>query len=1013
MEIDPGHPARATHRRPTIGVLVGWQVYSGAFDSFLDRVFHGILAAAAERDCNLMLACGTGVPYGVGFGKAAWPLTSPLVDFVPVGPWNCDGLIVLPPIGIPGQAEYVTELIHNHYPVVCSVEFNVGTIVSVDNRSGVYQAIDHLIAHGHRRIAFISGRMGEIDGDSRVRLLAYQERLEHHGIAYDPNLVEIGYHNKFGGQQAMHALLGRKAKFTAMLGSNDESAVGAMQVLQAAGYLVPQDVAVIGFDDRIDARAQIPMLSSVHFPMFDVGYQALQTLLKQIDGSLTEPQKIMIPTRLVIRKSCGCLAGMNSENIPAGKPNLSAEPGLSINLGAPHPAKDGEPALDQQKTYKALTQTIITSVSSEEYHLGLREVDHLCRRLVEGLQTSLETGNPSIFLLTFQQILTRTSTQNDDLFTWHKVTTIMRSWLPRLIQAAGNAEGSTTPLTRQAADEMLIQARTMINEISQGQTARQTVWLENISNQLGEMSACFFTAQSENEIYTELIRRLPSVGILHAAIAYYARTEDDEYTWSDLQAASGGLDFCRRRFPSRYFPPDGLFPADRPFSVAVLPMNIEGVNSGYAVFDAGNLPVCATIVQQLTASIRGIHLYSQAVEARQIAETGKRMAEEANRMKNRFLSWVIHELRTPLNLIYGLSDMLLQENSSPQSGKVTVEREDLERIHIGSEHLVNLIRDVLDLASSEIGQLKLVRETLDLNIELRATAAIGSQLARSKHLILRTEIDEKLPAVFADRTRIRQIILNLINNSVKFTNQGEIILRANAVGRVVMITIQDTGLGIPPGEQSRIFEEFQQSERTSARGFGGLGLGLAICKRLVEMHGGEIGVQSSGEEGKGSTFYFTLPSVNALPEALVPPTLQSTLRENFTAQKLLLLVNDSLDGKEIKSQLDQRGYETQVYLVREENDWLAKVLLEQPQAVVLDLGLASRLGWEILKILKENPATQELPVMFCALEEEEDSGALLELDYITKPMGSAELAASCFRAVLPKAETRRRRKKRS
>ena len=195
-----------------------------------------------------------------------------------------------------------------------------GTAVTADNRSGIKQAIDHLVSHGHRRIAFISGR-ADVDGDSRIRLQAYHEGLQRHGIAYDPNLVANGYHNKVGGRQAMQELLERKAKFTAMIGSNDELAIGAMHVLQAAGYLVPQDVAVIGFDDRIDARAQIPMLTSVHFPMFDVGYQTVQTLLKIIDGSLTEHQKIMIPTRLVIRESCGCLAGHEFRENSSGKPD--------------------------------------------------------------------------------------------------------------------------------------------------------------------------------------------------------------------------------------------------------------------------------------------------------------------------------------------------------------------------------------------------------------------------------------------------------------------------------------------------------------------------------------------------------------------------------------------------------------------------------------------------------------------------------------------------------------------
>jgi len=966
------------HGRPTIGVLVGWQVYSGTFDSFLDRVFHGILAGVAERECNLMLACGTGLPYGVGFGRPAWPFTSPVVDFIPVGPWNCDGLIILPPIATPSQADYANELIRQKYPLIFSEKIENAGAVTVDNYGGIMQAMDHLVAHGHRRIAFIHGCHGSIDEDSRIRFQAYREALQKHGLVYAPGLVASGYHSKTGGQQAMHELLNRKARFTAMIGSNDESTIGAMDVLQQAGYLVPQDVAVIGFDDRIDARAQIPMLTTIHFPMFDLGYQAVHELLNTIEGKRSQPRELVIPTRLVIRGSCGCVPGTAANTLqhPDLGPNAETRKILEINASeSPITAGSNQ----KQEIIAALTQAIIRAVGSEEYHLGLREVDHLSQRLVEALQASLERGNPAIFSLTFQQILARTSAQNDDLFTWHKVTRIILDWLPALLAA------TPVVLTRDQALDMLNQIRVTISEISQGQIARQTVRLEYVANQLGEMSARFFTAQDETLVFAELHQRLPAIGIAHAAVAFYSEANGDAYALSQLQTLTGGLEYCNQSYPTRQFPPEGLYPAGRPFTIAILPMMISGVNTGYAVFETGNLAICANIVQQLSASLKGIQLYRDAIEARQIAEQGKRMAEEANRLKNRFLSWVIHELRTPLNLIYGLSDMLLQDNSQPRVGKMAVDREDIERIHLGGEHLVNLIRDVLDLASSELGQLRLVRETLDMKDELLTIASIGSHLARDKNLTLRTEIEALLPPVYADRTRIRQVILNLLNNAVKFTGQGEIILRAHALNDVVLIAIQDTGLGIPFGEQERIFEEFQQSERTSARGFGGLGLGLAICKRLVEMHGGEIGVQSSGEEGKGSTFFFTLPAVNTQPQPASPASLP------ILAQRLLLLVSDAAGAKEIKKHLNQRGFETQILLVDDENDWMVKVLQERPQAIVLEAGLASRLGWEVLKVLKENQLTLNLPVMFCFLKEETDTGSMLELDYLTKPISSTDL----------------------
>ncbi len=263
-----------------------------------------------------------------------------------------------------------------------------------------------------------------------------------------------------------------------------------------------------------------------------------------------------------------------------------------------------------------------------------------------------------------------------------------------------------------------------------------------------------------------------------------------------------------------------MYPDDRPFSLLLLPLIVQGEQVGFTTFSAPEIGLLGSIVRQLAAALNTARLYQEATE-------GRRLAEEANRLKSRFLSTVSHELRTPLGLIVGL------------------------------------IRDVLDLARNEMGQLKLMREPLDLIQVLEVIEVVGGQLARDKGLTWRTEISPDLPKAWGDRTRLQQVALNLISNAVKFTSQGEIVLKAEAGQDMVIISVSDTGLGIPPEEQEVIFDEFRQSERTATRGYGGLGLGLSICKRLVELHGGTIGARSSGEKGAGSTFYFTLPATQS------------------------------------------------------------------------------------------------------------------------------------------------------
>ena len=239
--------------------------------------------------------------------------------------------------------------------------------------------------------------------------------------------------------------------------------------------------------------------------------------------------------------------------------------------------------------------------------------------------------------------------------------------------------------------------------------------------------------------------------------------------------------------------------------------------------------------------------------------------------------------------------------------------------------------------------------------------------------------------MWGDRTRLRQVLLNLVNNAIKFTSHGEIRLTVQADHGQVIVSVEDTGLGIPLHEQSAIFDEFRQSERTTARGYGGLGLGLAICRKLVEMHGGEIGVSSSGLEGEGSKFYFSLPVIETQAEFLENSTPPSD------AQRVLLLVKDASGGVLLQKDLVQRGYDVELLVIEQERDWLASLLRVVPDVVVLDLGLASERGWEILKILKENPATQDIPVLFYSLSSDTNHGSLLEIDYLTKPVGSTAM----------------------
>jgi signal transduction histidine kinase/AraC-like DNA-binding protein len=915
--------------RLTIGALAGWQE-GRKLDTFIGHVFRGIQAAARDQGCNLLLGCDAGWPPGAELGRPAWPMLSPGVDFVPVGPWNTDGLVVITPLLSPEGSRHFYDLTHSGFPIAFAGSGESGASVTADNLGGIRQAMAHLVAHGHRQIAFVAGHRHRVKGDSGRRLRAYRQAVQEWDLSRDPRLVAYGAHSHSGGQRAMAQILSTGVPFTAVLASNDVSAMGAIDLLRERGRSVPQDVAVIGFDDLLEAKAQIPPLTTVRFPMFELGYRAVVLLLKIIQGQTDGDPSVRIQTRLVVRESCGCL------------PGAVIEPPSTSSL-------EGRGKRDRAGILPAMAEAAMQGV----YYLSRDEVTERCRQLLDAFTSSLEQNDPIIFRRSAQQILGQISSQDEDLEPWQAVVSVLRDWVPELL------EGLTLPVTHQRAEEMLHQARVTIGEIAQGQYARNLIHYTQVANQLSSMTAQFFAAQDEADVLHVLEENLPAVGIRHAAVVYYEPDGEDPVAWGVVQ--NWETADHNRRFPSRYFPPEGLYPTGagaQPFSLILLPLLIQDGETGFVAFDASDPRPCGEIVQQLAAALRDVRLYRSAVEA--------------DRLKSRFLSMVSHELRTPLNLISGLSGLLLQEEEHLEQGRAVVDRDDVERIHSSAQYLDGLIRDVLDLAQSEMGQLKLVHESVDLAHVLETVSVIGAQLAGDKGLVWHTDIPEVLPRILGDRARLQQVLLNLIHNAVKFTERGAVTLSVTTGTGTVTIDVQDTGLGIPIEDQEAIFDEFRQSERTASRGYGGLGLGLAICKRLVEMHGGEIRVHSTGEENGGSTFYLTLPTMDYLTELVGTTELVGVMLDHRLLgsggrgkiEKQILIVDDEPAVLDVHARIIETHLpDCRVLQAQNGHEALAIIRQERPDLVLLDLMMPGLDGFGVLEAMRAEKVSREIPVI--------------------------------------------------
>lgn len=375
----------------------------------------------------------------------------------------------------------------------------------------------------------------------------------------------------------------------------------------------------------------------------------------------------------------------------------------------------------------------------------------------------------------------------------------------------------------------------------------------------------------------------------------------------------------------------------------------------------------------------------------------KEAAESANRAKSQFLANMSHELRTPLNAIIGFSELLQDQAFGALNGK---QGKYVSNVLSSGRHLLDLINDVLDLSKIESGRMELESAPFDVAEAVADVQNVVQMLMSEKSVAISAALSPALPPLHADHAKFKQVLYNLLSNAVKFTPvDGRVEIEVEPTDGWLRVCVRDTGIGIKAADQEHIFGDFEQLDKGYARSQQGSGLGLALTRRLIEMHGGRIWVESDGE-GSGSAFTFLLPLQPApalsaaptnilteadMPEEVVPDGIAE-------GRPLILVVEDDQPASELLTHyLSEAGCLVAHAVDGEQAVRMARHL--RPQGITLDVILPGKDGWETLAHLKSHPETQEIPVVMISITRNRTRALRLgAVESFVKPVNKSQFA---------------------
>jgi len=726
--------------------------------------------------------------------------------------------------------------------------------VLMDNYQGACDAVRHLIrVHDRRKIAYLRGPDHHPYAMERYR--AYLDVMHEHNLPVDPRLVTPSLE---WFESPFEILLDERklqpaTDFDAVVTANDLMALKTMERLTADGFLVPEDVAVIGFNNNLAAEVSFPPLSTVMLPFYDQACLATEMALKLVAGGIL-PESHTLPAQLVIRHSCGCqspLVSMATAGACAGEYHFN-------------------------ELTSAQQERILAEVVQLAGDKAL--LDHF-KQILDGLLAELGGEKPGAFLNRVNMAMEALRAGQGNTFTWQKAFSALRRLILPYVTEDFLAH----------YEDLWHQAQVMLNlTIERGHKAnaleKQTH--TRIMRGVGDALAAAFDLQQVMDI---LARELPG---LEVPGCYVSLFEDSmaPAKWSRLLMAyseNGRLDIGSDgiRFPSLQLLPDALWPHDRQFCLIIEPLHYQKKQLGFIIFEAGprDGSVYEMLSNQISGALQGALLVQRVEKAyadveKQIAERTAELQQEIiarkqaeierehllaemavknaelesrNTELERFTYTVSHDLKAPLITIRGFLGYLEEDAMGRNIERF---KADLTRITEATDKMQRLLTELLEL--SRIGRTMNPPELVPF--EAIVTDALELVSGRSEQCGLDIRVAQDLAMVYGDRARLVEVVQNLVDNACKFMgDQPEPLVEIGQYGEEDSKTIfyvKDNGIGISPEFHEQIFGLFNKLNAQSE----GTGVGLALVKRIIKVHGGRIWVESDGQN-HGTTFYFSLP----------------------------------------------------------------------------------------------------------------------------------------------------------